>query len=63
MFGLPAGAEWIAIIVVVMVLFGGDKLPSLLRTVGKGMGQLQRGVAESKRIFQDALEEEEANRK
>jgi sec-independent protein translocase protein TatA len=55
---LPGGQEWIVIFVVVLLLFGGSRIPELLRGVGKGVGELQRGLEESKRKLNDAIEEE-----
>lgn len=56
-FGLPGGSEWIIILLVILVLFGGAKIPQLMRGVGKGMGELQKGLEEGKRAFQDASNE------
>jgi sec-independent protein translocase protein TatA len=56
-FGLPGGSEWIVILIVILVLFGGTKIPQLMRGVGKGMGELQKGLEEGKRAFQDASNE------
>jgi sec-independent protein translocase protein TatA len=58
MFGLPGGLEWIIIFVVVLLLFGGQKIPELLRGVGKGVGELQRGLEESKRKLNEAIEDD-----
>jgi sec-independent protein translocase protein TatA len=58
MFGLPGGSEWIIIFVVVLLLFGGQKIPELLRGVGKGVGELQRGLEESKRKLNEAIEDD-----
>lgn len=37
------------IIVVVVLLFGGSKIPQLMRGVGRGVGELQKGLEEGKR--------------
>jgi sec-independent protein translocase protein TatA len=55
--GLPGGGEWIIIGVVVLVLFGGEKLPELMRGIGKGVGQLQEGLEDGKRKLRDAMDE------
>ncbi|MBC8032738.1 MAG: twin-arginine translocase TatA/TatE family subunit [Chitinophagaceae bacterium] len=34
---MPGGSEWIVIILVVLLLFGGKKIPELMRGIGKGM--------------------------
>lgn len=56
-FGLGAQELlWIAIIV--LVLFGGTKIPELMRGVGRGMGELQKGLDEGKRNMQRAMAED-----
>jgi len=39
------------------LLFGGEKLPSLMRGIGKGVGELKAGLEDGKRKLQDAMEE------
>jgi sec-independent protein translocase protein TatA len=34
---MPSGGEWITILLVVVVLFGGKKIPELARGLGKGI--------------------------
>jgi sec-independent protein translocase protein TatA len=58
MFGLGA-QELIIIFVIVLVLFGGKKIPELLRGVGRGVGELHKGLDEGKRQFQQSLQEDE----
>ena len=35
LFGMPGGSEWIIILVVVVFLFGGRKIPELMRGLGQ----------------------------
>ena len=58
MFGLGT-PEVVVILVIVLVLFGGRKIPELLRGVGKGVGELQRGLAESRQAISKLDEEPE----
>jgi sec-independent protein translocase protein TatA len=58
MFGLPGGSEWIIILIIVLILFGGKKIPELLRGVGKGVGELQKGIHEGKRQLEDSYKDE-----
>ena len=37
LISMPGGSEWILIILVVLLMFGGKKIPELMRGVGKGM--------------------------
>ena len=44
---MPGGYEWILIlIVVVLLLFGGRKIPELMRGLGRGVKEFKDGVAE-----------------
>ena len=33
---MPSGSEWIIILLVILLLFGGKKIPELMRGLGKG---------------------------
>lgn len=37
LFGLPGGGEWIIILLAILLLFGGKKIPELMRGLGKGI--------------------------
>lgn len=53
------GSEIILILVVVVMLFGADKVPELARTIGKGMRQLRDATNEVKReINQSAYKQD-----
>jgi sec-independent protein translocase protein TatA len=38
---LPGGSEWILIIVAVLILFGGRKIPEFMRGLGKGIREFK----------------------
>ncbi len=57
MFGL-GGQELLLVLVIVLVLFGGKKIPELLRGVGKGMGELQKGLDEGKKMLHESARSE-----
>ncbi|HVT10992.1 MAG TPA: twin-arginine translocase TatA/TatE family subunit [Fimbriimonadaceae bacterium] len=50
----------IIVAVIVLLLFGGEKLPELMRNVGKGVGELKKGIEDGKRQLAGALEEHRA---
>lgn len=37
LISMPGGAEWIFIILAVVILFGGKKIPELAKGIGKGI--------------------------
>lgn len=56
MFGI-GGSEIIFIIMVVVMLFGADKVPDIARTLGKGMAQLKNATNDIKSEIQRSAEE------
>ncbi len=51
--------ELMIVLVVVLVLFGGKKIPELLRGVGRGVGELQKGLDEGRRQIHQSMRETE----
>jgi sec-independent protein translocase protein TatA len=49
MFLFISGAEIFVILVIIVMLFGADKLPELARGLGKGMQQLKNATNEVKK--------------
>jgi sec-independent protein translocase protein TatA len=43
-FGMPGGWEWVIIVVVVLVLFGGSKIPAFARGLGRGIREFKDGL-------------------
>lgn len=41
LIGMPGGSEWILIFIAVLLLFGGKKIPELMRGVGKGIREFK----------------------
>ncbi|MFZ1490853.1 MAG: twin-arginine translocase TatA/TatE family subunit [Ilumatobacteraceae bacterium] len=44
--GIFDGPEWIIILVVVLVLFGGSQIPKLARNLGQAQKEFKKGIAE-----------------
>ena len=44
---LPSGSEWIIIALVILLLFGGKKIPELMKGLGKGVKNFKDGVNEA----------------
>lgn len=45
--GMPGTSELLIILFLALLLFGGSKLPSLMRNLGKSANEFKRGMAES----------------
>ena len=43
-----SGSEWIIIALVILLLFGGKKIPELMKGLGKGVKSFKDGVNEAK---------------
>lgn len=39
----------------VLILFGGSKIPQLMRGLGKGMGEFHAGVAEGRKTMEESM--------
>ena len=46
LFGLPGAGEWLIIALVILLLFGGKKIPELMRGLGKGVKSFKEGMKE-----------------
>lgn len=46
-FGLPGLPEMMIFLVIALLLFGGAKLPSLMRNLGRSANEFKRGMHES----------------
>ena len=58
MFLFISGAEIFVILVLVVMLFGADKLPELARGLGKGMQQLKNATNEVKKEINDSAKQQ-----
>ena len=50
---MPQGSEWIIILVVVLLLFGGKKIPELMKGIGKGVRGFKDGLKEIEEDIKD----------
>ncbi|MBC7866736.1 MAG: twin-arginine translocase TatA/TatE family subunit [Gloeobacteraceae cyanobacterium ES-bin-316] len=41
LFSMPGGSEWILIVLIVLLMFGGKKIPDLMRGIGKGIKEFK----------------------
>jgi sec-independent protein translocase protein TatA len=58
MLGLPRGAEWIIILVIVVLLFGPGRIGKIAGELGRGIKSFREGLSDGK---QDAEESDTKN--
>jgi sec-independent protein translocase protein TatA len=44
--GMPGMSEWVIILLVVIILFGGKKIPELAKGIGKGIKDFKKAMNE-----------------
>ncbi len=52
--GMIGQNELLIIGFVILLVFGGAKIPQLMRGLGRGAGEFQKGLAEGKSAFKEA---------
>ncbi len=53
--GLIAGYQWLIILLIIVLLFGGKKIPELMRGVGKGVKAFKEGMNEAEGELKKAM--------
>jgi sec-independent protein translocase protein TatA len=53
---MPSGYEWILVILAIVLLFGGRKIPELMKGLGQGMREFKKAKEEG---FEDKKSEKE----
>lgn len=62
LFGIQ-GWEWIIIALVVLLLFGGKKIPELMRGLGKGVKSFKDGIKDVETEVKDIKEDLDSDKK
>lgn len=58
LFGMPGGMEWIFIILAVVLLFGGRKIPELMRGIGQGIREFNNAKSNVREQIREGMNEE-----
>lgn len=59
LFSMPGGWEWILILLGVVLLFGGRKIPELMRGLGKGIREFNDAKSKVKDSIEEGMKEED----
>jgi sec-independent protein translocase protein TatA len=63
LLSMPGGSEWILIIIVVLLMFGGKKIPELMRGVGRGMREFNDAKNNVKTEIEEGMKEKDTANK
>jgi sec-independent protein translocase protein TatA len=66
LFSMPGGSEWILIVLIVLLMFGGKKIPELMRGIGKGVrefkdakdhvtSEIEQGMKENPKVKEEVI--------
>jgi len=59
---MPGGSEWIFIIIAVLVLFGGRKIPEFMRGLGRGIREFNDAKDNVKKEIEEGMNEKEVKK-
>ena len=60
---MPGGSEWLLIVLAVLVLFVGRKIPEFMRGIGRGIREFNDAKNNVKKEIEDGINEKETNNK
>jgi sec-independent protein translocase protein TatA len=60
LLSMPGGSEWILIVLVVLLFFGGKKIPELMRGIGKGIREFNDAKEHVKNEIEAGMKEKDA---
>ncbi|MDP7244332.1 MAG: twin-arginine translocase TatA/TatE family subunit [Flavobacteriales bacterium] len=61
LLAIPGGASITLIVIAILLLFGGKKIPELMRGLGKGISEFKKGKNEIENELNDTNENKEDN--
>lgn len=59
LFSMPGGTEWVLIILAVLILFGGRKIPEFMRGLGRGIREFNDAKTNVKKEIEDGMQEKD----
>lgn len=62
LIGMPGGSEWILIVLAVLILFGGRKIPEFMRGLGKGIREFNDAKDNVKKEIEEGMNEKEVKK-
>ncbi|HSF44389.1 MAG TPA: twin-arginine translocase TatA/TatE family subunit [Chitinophagaceae bacterium] len=59
LLSMPGGTEWIIIVIAVLVLFGGRKIPEFMRGIGRGIREFNDAKSNVKKEIEEGISEKD----
>ncbi|MBW7889630.1 MAG: twin-arginine translocase TatA/TatE family subunit [Chitinophagaceae bacterium] len=56
---MPGGTEWILIILAILILFGGRKIPEFMRGLGRGIREFNDAKTNVKKEIEEGMSEKD----
>ncbi len=60
LLGMPGGPEWIVIAIIVLLLFGGKKLPELMKGIGGGIKEFKKATRDEDEDEKEKIEDKKS---
>ncbi len=58
LLSMPGASEWFFILIAILVLFGGKKIPELMKGIGSGIREFNRAKADVKDQIEQGMKED-----
>lgn len=59
LLSMPGGSEWLLVILVVLIFFGGKKIPELMRGVGRGIREFNDAKTNVKSEIEEGMKDKD----
>ena len=59
LISMPGGTEWVLIILAILILFGGRKIPEFMRGLGRGIREFNDAKTNVKKEIEEGMTEKE----
>ena len=59
LLSMPGGTEWIIIVIAVLILFGGRKIPEFMRGIGRGIREFNDAKSNVKKEIEEGINEKD----
>lgn len=63
LLSMPGGSEWILIVLVVLLFFGGKKIPDLMRGIGRGVREFNDAKTNVKNEIEEGMKDKDRDSK